>query len=147
MPSSRACAASRAARLPPKRSASQPACRPAWPVVATAGAPGVVACAPLSDPRVASARITSRVYDPVVEVPVDSASVLRSASTPAWTYCPSPTSIRGTASPPGAAKPAENGEAPDAVPSVAAIVAAAPLAAKPCTASRMPVANGEVRMS
>ena len=42
---------------------------------------------------------------------------------------------------------AENGEAPDAVSSVAAIVAAAPLVAKPCTAARMPVTNGEVRMA
>src|SRR5580698_8398398 len=56
---------------------------------------GSLACVLLSEPIVASARIRSRMYDPVVEVPSDTELVLPLASKPIGCDCPSPVETDG----------------------------------------------------
>src|SRR5664279_4856192 len=58
---------------------------------------GSLAWAVVSDATVASARIRSRMYEPVVDVPVDTALVLALASSPIVCDSPSPVETDGNA--------------------------------------------------
>ncbi len=88
---------------------------------------------------VANARSTSRMYEPVVELPVEVAKLLALASSPIWERCASPVStVAAGIEAAGCERDAENGHVPaalePAIPSVDAVTGAA-LAPSPATAA------------
>ena len=111
-------------------------------VVSCTSAPksGSLACELDIEPIVARARIRSRIYDPVVDVPVETATEFALANNPVCTVPPSPVwTIGALIAEAGWDMYAENGDVPvtfePAIDSVPEVVAAAPLADSPETAA------------